>query len=168
NNYVNSQSYLGRDAVTSGGNFPAVVPNNGTVVFQAGQFIRLLDGFHAQAGASFTAKIDICGPTVSLQSTAAQTRQTTTQPTLTASLQIAPNPSQEDTRLSFALPKKLRTSLVIYNQNGQLAKTLINAEEMNRGINEILLPRAELVPGMYFVQLRTPLFQETKKLVIIQ
>lgn len=80
-----------------------------------------------------------------------------------------PNPASESASISFSLPCFSKTSLNLYNQNGQLVKVLIN-EDMAAGSFLYNLPVQELKNGVYFYTLTTKgitNINQSKRLIVV-
>jgi len=83
-----------------------------------------------------------------------------------------PNPFNPTTEIQFALPDNAQVSLKIYNIAGELVKTLVN-EELSagnytyrwNGTNE---NSKKVSAGMYFYQISTPKYNETRKMVLLK
>ncbi|MCU7547776.1 T9SS type A sorting domain-containing protein [Chitinophagaceae bacterium LB-8] len=68
-------------------------------------------------------------------------------------LQVISNPIQNDLIINFALAKRGRTSIVLYNLQGQLIKDIFSAE-VNAGENKQLrVERDQLTNGIYLVSM---------------
>lgn len=83
-----------------------------------------------------------------------------------------PNPFNANTQIAFALPKSGRTKLEIFNVLGQKVNTLMDGY-LSAGTKIVNWDgrddRREPVPsGVYFYQLRSGEFQETKKMLVLK
>ncbi|NQV36763.1 MAG: T9SS type A sorting domain-containing protein [Candidatus Marinimicrobia bacterium] len=78
-----------------------------------------------------------------------------------------PNPFNSTTTIRYALYEKSMVSLSIFNSNGQLIETLVNA---NQGIGEYLIQwnSAQVPSGIYLYQLNTSTSTETRKMTILK
>ncbi|NND33886.1 MAG: T9SS type A sorting domain-containing protein, partial [Saprospiraceae bacterium] len=82
-------------------------------------------------------------------------------------LQNYPNPFSSETIISFNLPKNMEADIIIYNINGQILKS-IHGQFVN-GVNQISVSRDLFsVGGIYYYQLRTSDYQNTKRMVFIR
>jgi hypothetical protein len=84
----------------------------------------------------------------------------------------SPNPFHDNTFISFTLPKSDRVSLRIYNQKGQLVKTLSEAT-YTKGEHTLTWDGASTtgkpVPsGVYFVRMQSGAFTHTSKLLLLR
>ncbi len=78
-----------------------------------------------------------------------------------------PNPFNPVTRIKYSIPESSQAKLVIYDMNGKEVYTLVN-EWHNTGIYEYEFNASNLASGVYFYQLITNNFTETKKMVLIK
>ncbi len=78
-----------------------------------------------------------------------------------------PNPFNPVTKISYSIPKSGFVSLKIYDVLGKEISTLVN-NEMKAGIHEIEFNGSNLASGVYYYQLRSGNFSETKKFVLIK
>lgn len=83
----------------------------------------------------------------------------------TASIQIQPNPFNNETQISFTLPKTSQASLLIYDLKGQTIKTFFQNETFQQGTYTYTLSEPDLPAGMYITALQTPTNITTAKLV---
>jgi len=82
-------------------------------------------------------------------------------------LQNFPNPFNPSTRIRFALPEKVYTTLNVYNSLGELVVELVG-EVKEAGNYEVQLDAEKLTSGIYFYCLVSGKFQETKKLIVLK
>ena len=78
-----------------------------------------------------------------------------------------PNPFNPITTISFEIPKKEIVEVSIYNILGQKIETLLN-KELNAGKHELIFNAEELASGIYFYQMLTSNYQETKKCILLK
>lgn len=80
-----------------------------------------------------------------------------------------PNPVNDKSIIHFNLPCDSKATLNVYNQNGQLVKTLVN-DDLLAGQHSITFTSQGLKPGIYYYTLKTtgstPL-NESKRLVVV-
>jgi len=82
------------------------------------------------------------------------------------SLRVFQNPTAgRNLNIQYVIPKKSNIRLVVYNILGQVEKVLVN-KEFDAGVYEIDV--GDLQNGIYFVQLQTPNFKETKKVILLK
>ncbi len=83
-----------------------------------------------------------------------------------------PNPYTSSTTIRYHLPKETKVSLKIYNQAGQLVRTLVNGTK-KAGAYTVRWDgkdkhESDLPNGVYFYRLETGDFTSTKKMVLIR
>ncbi|MEO0115942.1 MAG: C25 family cysteine peptidase [candidate division WOR-3 bacterium] len=78
---------------------------------------------------------------------------------------ICGNLFQDETTVTYLLPKKGFVLLRVYDINGRLVKKLEEGVK-EAGFYELRLRRENLAKGIYFVSLSTPYFSEVKKVII--
>jgi hypothetical protein len=80
--------------------------------------------------------------------------------------QNQPNPFEAETIIGFRLTADQRCGLRIYNASGKLVKTYL--ANLDRGYHTISVRKADLGgAGVYYYELTTPTFSETKKMILI-
>jgi hypothetical protein len=81
--------------------------------------------------------------------------------------QNRPNPTRNATSIGFNLPKESDATLVIYNLEGKVVKTVKGSYK--GGFNEISVSKSDIgATGVFYYRLETPEFSATKKMVIIE
>ena len=78
-----------------------------------------------------------------------------------------PNPFNPTTTIGFTIPEKGNVRLSILNILGEEIRVLLN-EEKETGYHSINFDASDLPSGVYFYQLRTGSFVETKKMVLLR
>ncbi len=82
------------------------------------------------------------------------------------SLKISQNPVlNKNLKIQYTVPRQSNVRLVIYNILGQVEEVLID-EKSDAGMYEFDVD--DLQNGIYFVQLQTPNFKETKKVILLR
>ena len=71
------------------------------------------------------------------------------------------------TEIKFYLPEKCNAKLTIYNVLGEEVFRLIN-QSLETGMHTVSFNASSLKTGIYFYELQTPRFAETKKMLLIQ
>lgn len=79
-----------------------------------------------------------------------------------------PNPFNPSTVIEYNLPESATVTLKIYDLMGREVKTLVNGEYQNKGLYKYFLNAYDLSSGVYFYQLKTDKYSETKKMVLIR
>ncbi len=78
-----------------------------------------------------------------------------------------PNPFNPMTNIEFSLPREMPVNLTVYNLRGQVVEVLVN-ETLNEGHQSITWQAADHPSGVYFYRLETPVFSETRKMVMLK
>jgi len=83
-----------------------------------------------------------------------------------------PNPFNPETDIFFSLPERTQVSLIIYNILGEKVKTLANGE-MDAGTHSIHWngrdeAGSSVASGVYFYRLKTAMFDQTMKMVLMK
>ncbi len=78
-----------------------------------------------------------------------------------------PNPFNPSTKISFNLAETGFISLIVYDVLGNEVSTLVN-EEKPAGEYEVEFSGNGLTSGVYFYQLRTGSFIQTKKMILMK
>ncbi|MFA6455416.1 MAG: SBBP repeat-containing protein [Bacteroidota bacterium] len=78
-----------------------------------------------------------------------------------------PNPFNPSTTIRYAIPTFANVKLVIYDLLGREIATLVN-EEQSAGWKEVRWNASNFASGMYFYQLRSEGFNQTKKLMLMK
>ena len=78
-----------------------------------------------------------------------------------------PNPFNTTTLISFALPIPQDVSLIVYDNLGRVMETLIN-RHMPAGRHKIFFNAGERASGIYFYQVKSEKYLNTKKMLIIK
>lgn len=76
-----------------------------------------------------------------------------------------PNPFNPETRIQFQIPKAGYARLVIYDVAGREVATIIN-ENLNAGVYETNWSAGSFSSGIYYYNLQSDGFSETKKMVL--
>ena len=78
-----------------------------------------------------------------------------------------PNPFNPTTVISYSIPENSFVQLKIYDLLGNVITTLVS-ENQNTGIYKITFDGSNLTSGIYFYQLITPKYTNTKKLMLVK
>jgi len=78
-----------------------------------------------------------------------------------------PNPFNNNTVIEYELKKTAHVILDIYDINGTWIKSLVN-DRKGPGIYKVMFSSQRLGSGVYFSQLKTDSFSETRKLLLIK
>ncbi|NWG27338.1 MAG: T9SS type A sorting domain-containing protein [Ignavibacteriaceae bacterium] len=88
-------------------------------------------------------------------------------PTDYALFQNYPNPFNPKTNIQYAISSRQFVSLKVYDVLGNEIETLVN-EEKPAGKYEITFDASKLTSGIYFYQLKSKSFIETKKMILLK
>ena len=81
--------------------------------------------------------------------------------------QNEPNPFSEVTSIAFNLPIAAKATLSIYSIDGKLIK-VVNGD-YEKGINEIIINKSDInVGGLYYYELESGTYNESKKMILIE
>lgn len=143
------------DAVNNGGgndNENAIGANHEINLFASAYYAEVLDTFGIMGLQDFTVDVkDI----------------TQTLPTAYSLDQNYPNPFNPGTIINFSIPNEGFVTLSIYNFIGQQVATLVN-ESKPAGTYEVDFVAEGLTSGIYFYQITSGNFSETKKMMLLK
>ena len=95
-----------------------------------------------------------------------------TLPVTFALRQNYPNPFNPSTAIEYDLPEAGKVTLIVYNQLGQVVKTLVQTEQSAGRYRVSWNGRSEdgreVSSGIYFYQLKTETFSQTNKMILLQ
>ena len=80
---------------------------------------------------------------------------------------VFPNPFNPTVRIQYQLPEKSNIRIDIYNLMGQEITTLVNGYQ-DAGIKSIQWDASVFPSGMYFVQIKSARFIETRKMLLLK
>jgi Secretion system C-terminal sorting domain len=78
-----------------------------------------------------------------------------------------PNPFNPTTNIDFSIPKPSHVKLTVYNNMGELVKTIVN-KEIRAGKHSLNFEGANLASGIYYYKLISGSFVETKKMILMK
>jgi Zn-dependent metalloprotease len=78
-----------------------------------------------------------------------------------------PNPFNPSTKISYSVPQKSFVTLKVYDQLGSEVAELVQ-EEKEAGIYKVVFNASEFSSGVYFYQIRSGNFVETKKMMLMK
>ena len=78
-----------------------------------------------------------------------------------------PNPFNPSTSISFTLPELVNVKLEVYNINGQLVYTLMDAR-LDAGSHSVAWDGSNNSSGIYFVSIMAGEFVDTQKLMLVK
>jgi len=83
-------------------------------------------------------------------------------------MQNYPNPFNPTTIINFVLPKTTRVTLTIYNLLGEIVCVPLSNIIKPSGLNSINFDASELSSGIYFYNLKTKNYQQTKRMILFK
>ena len=78
-----------------------------------------------------------------------------------------PNPFNPTTTIRYSIPERSEIELVVYDALGKQIETLISGDH-DAGVYEVDFDATGLSSGIYFYQIKSASFTETKKLVLMK
>ena len=84
-----------------------------------------------------------------------------------ALMQNYPNPFNSTTIINYSLPKTSIVTIILYDVLGNEVATLLK-EKKSSGNNKVEFNANNLTSGIYYYQMRTNSFKNTKKLILIK
>ena len=78
-----------------------------------------------------------------------------------------PNPFRTQTTITFEVPTMQRTTLTVYDVLGREVAVLVDGL-MSAGAHRVRFDSRTLAPGVYFYQIRTDAFVETREMMVVR
>jgi hypothetical protein len=78
-----------------------------------------------------------------------------------------PNPFNPSTTIHFSLPQREQVTLRVFNVLGREERILVNGA-LEAGEHRVVFDATGLPSGVYFYQIKTPSFSQTRKAVLVQ
>ncbi len=78
-----------------------------------------------------------------------------------------PNPFNPATQIRFALPRAVHVAVKVYNLNGALVETLVDAE-FSSGEHQVSWNADHFASGTYLIKMAAPGFAEVRKAVLLK
>ncbi len=152
------------------------VSSGSTLHMRAGNSIRLLPGFKAEAGSVFSAKIeniDDCSTKGNTQKILVQTMQEEDDTMIEESSKVVdflykvyPNPSNEFINIQYCLNTEMLLSIELVNILGQSVKTILPKQNQQTGTHTLQIPVSDFSIGTYFLTIRSTNQTKTEKIII--
>jgi len=150
----------------------------GPVRLQAGNTVVLEPGFHAMPGVDFRAYIEYCNDPLVPLLAKEQEQPATAQPavpipaqrvsTEELTLLVIPTIAESEAMIRIQNSVAQPVTLLVFNQNGQLVRTLLDQEAMAAGRYEYQLQLGNFQAGMYYVKLIGANSMQTKRLIVVR
>ncbi len=158
-NYAAAQTIESRSHVRAGDGVNLVAETS----------ITLKPGFHAEAKSSFVARLMPCGSSadnpLSMRMDSTEVLVAKTKP---LDLRLMPNPTNNWTTIEYDLPKGSKVSIQVQDNQGRLITTLMSNQLHPEGVHQKQFPAHNIVPGVYFISLRTETDIVTHRLVVVE
>ncbi|OQY73810.1 MAG: hypothetical protein B6D44_06160 [Ignavibacteriales bacterium UTCHB2] len=104
---------------------------------------------------------------IHLFASAEKTNNSVNHPTVYSLLQNYPNPFNPITTIKYSLPKVSDIKIIIYDILGREVATLVN-EQQQPGNYEVKWDASNISSGIYFYQLKTEKYVDTKKMILLK
>jgi len=78
-----------------------------------------------------------------------------------------PNPFNPVTMISYSIPQKGLVTVKVFDVTGRLVRTLVN-ETMEAGNNSVMFDASSLSSGVYFYNIVSGSFTDTKKMILVK
>lgn len=159
---IPSDTYVASEYISATG----TISPTSNVLFKAGNYIDLLEGFGGEAGSEFIAMIEACSSNSSPDTYApipSSIIKKEANATLQESLTITPNPSQGFITLTIYAPGQEKGALSLFDQNGRLLRQFLPSDYQQGALD---LDLSSYPAGIYSFQLTTRDQLYNKKLVI--
>ncbi|MEM9886791.1 MAG: PQQ-dependent sugar dehydrogenase [Bacteroidota bacterium] len=137
--------------------------------FKAGDMVRLQEGFHAQSGSQFAAKIEVCGISMPINEVVEDRDGQLEENTISAKadFHVFPNPATHTVNFKYKLAETSQIELNLYDLNGRLIDLIIAPQKQAAGEYSVEYSLDNL-QGMYWVEVRTADGRMTKKLFVLE
>jgi len=136
--------------------------SGGDVTFDAGNFIRLNPGFHAQRGSKFHAYIDGCPDNVSTKEEPLVSDLGAT----LGSLRNYPNPFTGQTTIEFILTQDTPVTLFVSDVTGKQVAVLLNNNKKTQGTHSVTFDGNNYPAGMYYYTIQAGDLYGTQKMIL--
>ena len=78
-----------------------------------------------------------------------------------------PNPFNPSTTIRFYLPQRERVTLTVFDLTGKQSSVLVDAV-LDAGEHHVAIDAEKLAGGVWFYQLKTPSFSQTRKAMVLR
>ncbi len=142
--------YATTSTITSNSN----IANATSTLYQAGQSITLMPGFHAEQGSDFTARIADCTPASITEAGTSRVTNLSTPKTGIHKIQLFPNPVVDNFTLSIDAYKAGTLDIQIYDVLGKELSNFTQKQLIDKGVKTIELSAAALTAGLYYCKIK--------------
>ncbi|MCB0515316.1 MAG: T9SS type A sorting domain-containing protein [Bacteroidetes bacterium] len=135
------------------------IQSGAQIVYDAGEYIDLMNGFTANEGADFTALISGCVGVAKNEDNTDNTENIVEINKLEEDNNINfvayPNPAADKLNIAFKVDTDVRTNISLYNMQGQQLQQIFNQKVPANSPQNISLELGEIPSGVYILQLST-------------
>ncbi|MEM9847558.1 MAG: T9SS-dependent M36 family metallopeptidase [Bacteroidota bacterium] len=164
NNPVAGGTYASADSIVASG----VIPANATVTFEAGELIRLTDGFVAENGSTFTARIQACTANANAPVVEERNEDAVVAANTAQAVVIYPNPFSEQTTVEVQVTETSDVQIELYTLAGRKITTIATARDLPVGTYQYTINADQLEGGMYLLTTRVGDRLMSKKLSLMK
>lgn len=141
----------------------ATIPAGKITHYKAGNAIRLLPGFSAQAGSKFTAIIETCDAPTGEPPYEDLGYYLPSRSEI--DFTVYPNPIDQTTRISWILEEESEVNINLYSISGALIRN-VTTKTFSRGQHSLDVDLGELPPGMYVIAMQAGSLLQARKVVV--
>ncbi|MEN0045462.1 MAG: 3-coathanger stack domain-containing protein [Bacteroidota bacterium] len=154
-------TYSAANSINSSG----TIQSPDAVTFEAGQVIQLNDGFIAENGSTFTARIQACTSTA--QATV-ESREEKIFTKIEHEIKVFPNPFRDQTTINIELITESDLQIDLFDMNGRKIKSIAPDSYLQTGTYQFNVDAKELESGIYMLVIRIDDTIQTRKLSLIK
>lgn len=156
--------YLAKEFIES----DATVAAGSSVIYHAGNFIRLKPAFHAEAGSFFVAAIQDCEMNLMEAPSLSSRPEEESKLDGTPLMKCFPNPATFKMNIQVSLPAEGWYNLQVRALDGRLVNTLTPGNRTAVGEQWHELNTSDFKPGIYFLLLQSANGASTEKFVVVK
>ncbi|GJM31444.1 MAG: hypothetical protein DHS20C18_04450 [Saprospiraceae bacterium] len=159
--------YVASEYITSNG----TIQSGSKVIYHAGEYIELTDGFSADAGSDFWALILGCTPApMPIAEEDPEEKIFVENKPLAQGplLKCYPSPMSHQATIEYHLDTSERVQLTVFDVTGKPVKTLVNQPQQEAGIHRVKFDAGNLDSGFYLIHLRTNHSALTEKVMVVR
>lgn len=141
--------------------------DNCELTHNSGGFIQLTPSFHIKPGSTYWGHIEGCGPGGSKPKASSDRALPGITKVVESQLfSIAPNPASDHLDLHFALLQDEMVSILLFNQQGQIVRTVYSGNNFEKGSYTERVDVTGLPDGVYFCVLGTTSGKQVKSVMV--